>query len=85
MIKNIQIDERLHRRIKVTATLSGLTIKEWVEGVLTDALSAPRLVDSRQGYETRGDHADPRDPSPSQIEHEYMLRYGHLPGEDGND
>lgn len=50
MIKNIQIDEQLHRRVKVTATLSGLTIKEWVEGVLTDALSTTRLVDSKPAY-----------------------------------
>ena len=61
MIKNIQIDEQLHRRVKVTATLRGQTIKEWVEEVLTDALdgrpSASVLIDSKGQYVTQeGEH-----------------------------
>ena len=58
--KTLYIEEQLHRRVKVTATLSGKTIKEWVEEVLTDALdgvpSASVLVDSRGQYVTQGEN-----------------------------
>ena len=58
--KTLYIEEQLHRRVKVTATLRGMTIKEWVEEVLTDALdgvpSASVLVDTRQRYSIGADY-----------------------------
>ena len=87
-IKNIQVDEQLHKRIKVHTTLLDTTIKDWVSQVLEDALagraSASVLVDTRAGYsiDPRYDcHPDERDPSPSEIEAQYLEIYGHLPGE----
>ena len=56
-IKNIQIDERLHKRIKIAATMNDVSIKDWVEGVLEDALagrpSQSVLIDSKGRYITQ--------------------------------
>ena len=52
--KTLYIDANLHRRVKVAATLSDQSIKDWVEGVLQDALdgqpSPSVLIDERTGY-----------------------------------
>ena len=61
--KFLRIDAALHRRVKLAATLSDQSIKDWVEGVLSDALdgrpSASVLIDSRGRYvaqEANNDH-----------------------------
>ena len=58
--KLVRLNRELHKRVKVTATLRGQTIKEWVEEVLTDALdgvpSASVLVDSQGQYLTQGEN-----------------------------
>lgn len=54
MDKVLRVDKELHQRVKIAATLSEKSIKEWVEGVLQDALdgrpSASVLVDTRGQY-----------------------------------
>ena len=54
MLKRIRIEDALHRRAKAAAALSGVSIKEWVEGVIEDALdgipSASVLVDEKGRY-----------------------------------
>ena len=84
----LRIRPGLHRQVKIAAALNEKTIKDWVEGVIEDALagrpSASVLVDTRAGYsiDPRYDcHPDERDPSPSEIEARYLEIYGHLPGE----
>ena len=54
-IKNIQIDERLHRRVKLAATMHDVSIKEWVEKVLEYGLAAEgmTLVDPGADYTTK--------------------------------
>ncbi len=51
-IKNIQIDEQLHRDIKIEAARRGITIKGWVERTCREALLARTLVDTKAPYET---------------------------------
>ena len=55
--KMLRINGELHKRIKLAATMSEQTIKQWVEGVLEDALagrpSASVLIDSRGVYQTQ--------------------------------
>ena len=57
MLKQVKIDEQLHKRIKVAATLGDTTIKEWVESVLEDALagrpSPSVLIDSKGRYDAQ--------------------------------
>ena len=57
-IKNIQIDERLHRRVKLAATMHDVSIKEWVEKVLENGLAAEgmTLVDPGTDYITKGEN-----------------------------
>ena len=56
----LRVSPQLHKRIKATAALSGTTIKDWVEGVIEDALdgrpSASVLIDSRGQYVTQEDN-----------------------------
>ena len=53
-VKNIQIDEGLHKRVKLTATMHGISIREWAEQVISDALegkpSSSVLVDTKEQY-----------------------------------
>ena len=53
----ILIDADLHRQVKATAALCGESIKDWVEGVIRDALagrpSASVLVDTKVPYDIR--------------------------------
>ena len=55
--KTLYIDSELHKRVKLAATLSEQSIKQWVEDVLKDALdgrpSASVLIDSRGVYQTQ--------------------------------
>ena len=57
MLKRIRIEDELHRRAKAAAALAGVSIKEWVEHVLEDALdgapSASVLIDQRGEYKTQ--------------------------------
>ncbi|NIV32733.1 MAG: hypothetical protein GWN58_25795 [Anaerolineae bacterium] len=52
--KTLYIDEDLHAEVKATAALSRISIKDWVEGVLRDALagrpSPSVLIDSKGRY-----------------------------------
>lgn len=52
--KTLYIESDLHARVKATAALSRVSIKEWVEAVLEDALagrpSPSVLVDSKGRY-----------------------------------
>ncbi len=54
--KPLWIENDLHRRVKAAAALSGLSLKEWTEGILEDALadrpSLSALVDLSLGYST---------------------------------
>ena len=53
-LRQIKINSDLHKRIKLAATMQETTIKEWVEGVLEDALdgrpSASVLIDTKGKY-----------------------------------
>jgi plasmid stability protein len=52
--KLVLVNSDLHRRIKIRCAMAGISIKDWVESVLTDALDR-RLVDSREEYITKGE------------------------------
>jgi plasmid stability protein len=52
--KLVLVNSDLHRRIKIRCAMTGISIKDWVESVLTDALDR-RLVDSREEYITKGE------------------------------
>ena len=56
-VKNIQIDEKLHRRVKLAATMHGISIKDYVERVLQNAIAAEglTLVDPGVEYTTEGE------------------------------
>ena len=58
-VKNIQIDEGLHKRVKLTATMHGISIRDWAEQVISDALegkpSASVLVDTKESYTVPSD------------------------------
>ena len=61
MIKNIQIDEALHRQVKLAALMLNTTIKEFTEAAIRAALpdKARLLVDSAAAYEVEeGSHDD---------------------------
>ena len=55
--KTLYIDGELHKRVKLAATMSEQSIKEWVEDVLRDALdgrpSPSVLIDTRAPYQTQ--------------------------------
>ena len=52
--KWIRVNEQLHRRVKLSATMHGVSIKDYVERVLENALAAEgmTLVDPGIDYET---------------------------------
>jgi plasmid stability protein len=54
-IKTLYIDEQLHRRVKLAATMHGMTIRAYVEQVLENGVAAEglRLVDTRETYTTK--------------------------------
>ena len=54
-IKTLYIDEQLHRRVKLAATMHGMTIRGYVEQVLENGVAAEglRLVDTREVYITK--------------------------------
>ena len=58
MLKQIKIDEQLHRRVKLAATMHGMTIRAYVEQVLENGVAAEglRLVDTRVEYTTKGEN-----------------------------
>ena len=55
--KMLRINPRLHRRVKLSATMHGVSIKEYVERVLENALAAEglTLVDPGVEYNTKGE------------------------------
>ena len=55
--KTLYIDSKLHRRVKLSATMHGMSIKDYVERVLQNALAAEgmMLVDPGVVYTTEGD------------------------------
>ena len=57
MLKRIKIDEQIHRKVKATAAMHGVTIREWVERVLQNAIAAEgmMLVDPGVEYTAKGD------------------------------
>ena len=53
----LRVSPEVHARVKAASALSRMTIKEWVEGVLQDALdgkpSPSVLIDTREPYSTK--------------------------------
>lgn len=56
-IKNIQIDEQLHRQVKLAATLYNMTIREFTERALRKVVlpDLKTLVDTKAEYITEGE------------------------------
>ena len=55
--KMLRINGDLHKRIKLTATMHNMSIKEWTEQALQNALAAEgmMLVDPGVEYNTKGE------------------------------
>ena len=55
--KTLYIDSKLHRQVKLSATMHGVSIKEYVERVLQNAIAAEglTLVDPGVEYTTEGE------------------------------
>ena len=57
-IKTLYIDEQLHKRVKLAATMHDMTIRGYVERVLENGVATEglRLVDTREQYTTKGEN-----------------------------
>ena len=54
-IKTLYIDKELHQQVKVRAAMLGVTIREFTEVALRHELNDQRLIDTREGYNAKGD------------------------------